>query len=334
MSVINSAPSHSVIPAKAGIQGHIGRRVGLWVPAFAGMTMGVMGALTPYGAAAATPCDRACLTAIAERYMDALVAQDWRMLPWAKSVRYSENSVPMMIGDAIWGSISGHARDATIIADPASGNVAWLGRVDEHGQPAFYAMRIKVINGRIAEVETVIRRKEGRPPFGDAAGFVHDKRFAEAPRAKERPSRAVIAAAVQNYYKSVERNNGTVFAKFDPACARVENGVLADTGRYAMAQGCAAQLKAGLFADVGGVRFRVPVIDAERGVAVAFGYFDYPQRETSFNSSDGRSFEAETKYPYSLNFAALFKVTGSGAIQRVDQVAPELNYRIPSPWKE
>jgi len=195
-------------------------------------------------------------------------------------------------------------------------------------------MRIKVIEGKIAEVETVIRRKEGRPPFGDAAGFVHDKRFAEAPRAKERPSRAVIAAAVQSYYKSVERNNGTVFAKFDPACERVENGVLADTGRNAMAQGCAAQLKAGLFADVGGVRFRVPVIDAERGVAVAFGYFDYPQRETSFKTSDGRSFEAETKYPYSLNFATLFKVTRSGAIQRVDQVAPELNYRIPSPWKE
>jgi len=296
--------------------------------------MTMVGVLATTPAKAAPACDRACLTDIATRYMDALVSQDWRKLPWAKSVHYSENSVPMMFGDAIWGSVSGHGKDATIVADPSSGNVAWLGRVDEHGQPAFYAMRIKVVDGRIAEVETVIRRKEGRPPFGDAANFAHDKGFQEALPAKARPTRGVIAAAVQNYYKSVERNNGTVFAKFDPACARVENGVLADTGRYAMAQGCAAQLKAGLFADVGGVRFRVPVIDAERGVAVAFGYFDYPQRETSFKSSDGRSFEAETKYPFSLNFATLFKVTRGGAIQRVDQIAPELNYRIPSPWKE
>jgi len=298
------------------------------------MTMGVVGALISCPAAAAPTCDRACLANIATRYMDALVSQDWRKLPWAKSVRYSENSVPMMFGDAIWGSVSSHAKDATIVADPASGNVAWLGRVDEHGQPAFYAMRIKVVDGKIAEVETVIRRKEGRPPFGDAAGFVHDKGFLEALPAKARPARAAIAAVVRNYYKSVERNNGAVFATFDPACERVENGVLANSGRNAMARGCAAQLRTGLFADVGSTRFRVPVIDTERGVAVAFGYLDYPQRETSFKTSDGRSFEAETKYPYSLNFATLFKVTGSGAIQRVDEVAPELNYRIPSPWKE
>jgi len=31
----------TVIPAKAGTQGHKGQRLGLWVPAFAGMTEGV-----------------------------------------------------------------------------------------------------------------------------------------------------------------------------------------------------------------------------------------------------------------------------------------------------
>jgi hypothetical protein len=290
-------------------------------------------ALAPLPAAAAPACDRTCLTDIANRYMDALVAQDWRKLPWAKSVRYSENSVPMMFGDAIWGSVSGHAKDATIVADPTSGNVAWLGRVDEHGQPAFYAMRIKVVDGRIAEVETVIRRKEGRPPFGDAANFLHDKAFGEKLPAKARQARAALLAAVRNYYRTVERNNGVLFARFDPSCERSRNGVVANTGRDAMAQGCAAQLKLGLAADVGSVRVRMPVIDEERGVAVAFGYLDYPQRQQSFRTTDGRSFEAETKYPYSLNFATLFKVR-SGAIERVDEVAPELNYRIPSPWKD
>jgi hypothetical protein len=298
--------------------------------------MTMLGGLASLPAQAATPCDRACLTDIATRYMDALVAKDWRKLPWAKSVRYSENSVPMMFGDAIWGSVSSHARDATIVADPVSGNVAWLGRVDEHGQPAFYAMRIKVVDGKIAEVETVIRRKEGRPPFGDAAAFVHDKSFEEALPAKSRPTRAGMFASLQGYYKTLEHNNGTLFTKFDPACERVVNGVVmtsGSTGKAALAQGCAAQFKLGLFADVGSVRPRVPIVDEARGVAVVFGYADYPQRETSFKTTDGRSFEAETKYPYTLNFAALFKVK-DGAILRVDEVAPELNYRIPSPWKE
>ena len=54
---------------------------------------------------ASEKCDRACLVKLADQYMDALVKRDPTGVPWAKEVRFTENSVPLMIGDGLWGSV-------------------------------------------------------------------------------------------------------------------------------------------------------------------------------------------------------------------------------------
>ncbi len=46
-------------------------------------------------------------------------------------------------------------------ADTRTGNAAWFGTVEEHGEPAYYAMRLRIRSGMITEVETVIERKPG-----------------------------------------------------------------------------------------------------------------------------------------------------------------------------
>ena len=51
--------------------------------------------------------------------------------------------------------MSGVAPTGLEVADTQTGNAAWLGVVYEHGQPAYYAMRLRVELGRITEVETI-----------------------------------------------------------------------------------------------------------------------------------------------------------------------------------
>lgn len=254
-------------------------------------------------AAPAKRCDEACLTGLADRYMAALFARTPDRLPWADRVRFTENGVPMMIGDGLWGSVAGRpAKRAASAADPASGQVAWFGRVEEHGQPAFYAMRLKVTDGRIAEVESVIRRRQGNPPFGDLDAFA-------LPPAPSQPQpTARIEALADGFYAGIAAGDGVALTRLAPACAGTVNGIAA---------ACPARL-----ADptIEAVRRRVALVDEAHGLALVAGEMDDPARNPA-------------AYPHSLSFMALVRVAADGIV-RIDEVATEQPYLMPSPWKE
>jgi hypothetical protein len=284
--------------------------------------------------AKAPSCAQACLLDAAHRYLDAMVAHTPDAPPWAGRVRYSENGVPMMIGDALWGSITARSQPAIEAADPETGQVAWIGSVEEHGQPGFLALRMKVSGGRIADVETVARRRGGPPEYGDPAANAHDPSFAEAEPKARRLSRGRLASLVDGYFASLQPDDGRPRARFAPGCARRDNGVLTtDAGPNATGgvAGCEAQIRAGVFKAVGKVRLRgAPVIDQAKGVVVATGFIDYPDRAESYAGADGRARPAPARYPFSLAFIAAFKIRG-GAIWRIETVEDAVPYLMPEP---
>jgi len=94
-------------------------------------------------------CDEACLNELSERYLDALLAQDGSGLPWADRVGHTENDVGLMIGEGLWGTATAIGEGFTV-ADPATGNVVWLGIVEEHGQAAYIAIRLAVDGTKIS----------------------------------------------------------------------------------------------------------------------------------------------------------------------------------------
>ena len=285
----------------------------------------------------AAACGRDCLIGFADRYMDALVAHDSARLPWAKVVRYTENSVSMMIGDGIWGTISAKTSTPLREADPATGNVAWFGTVQEHGAPAFYGMRLKVEDGRIAEIEAVVARKGDSGPFGDTEHYDPDPAFTQVLPRSQRSSRQRLTQLVNGYYDSVQLNNGTLHTHFDPQCARLENGVSTtqgSSGAAALAQGCEAQLKLGVFRSVDGVRGRrFAIVDEERGVVLATAYIDRALRSDTFTTTDGKTHPTEVKYPNTLGLVELFKIR-DGKIYRIESIYSYLPYFMSSQWLE
>ncbi len=56
------------------------------------LAFGATPANTPFGSAATPPCDRACMTAIADRYLAALVRHDPAGLPLNRDVKFTENA--------------------------------------------------------------------------------------------------------------------------------------------------------------------------------------------------------------------------------------------------
>lgn len=280
---------------------------------------------------AGASCDRACLTRAADTYMDALVAKDPARVSWAKQVRYTENSVSMMIGDGIWGTVTARSATAVHAVDPSTGNVAWFGTVEEHGQPAYIAVRLKVDDGKTSEVEVVIQRKEVGGPFGDPAKYSHDPAFTEDLPAKERLSRSTLISLADGYFSTLQQNDGTLHTKFDVDCARNENGMVTTDGSFG-AKGCETQFKLGTYRYDDRVRGRnFFVVDEERGIVVATGYIDHSARLQTYQTTDGNTQHSPFKSPNSLGFMEMFKMRG-GKIYRIESVFTSLPYYMSSQW--
>jgi hypothetical protein len=290
-------------------------------------------------------CDRACLVDFLRQYMAALARRDASVLPVDPALRFTENNVELPFGQAgAWLTATGVAATGLEAADVQQGEAAWIGAIDEHGAPIYFGVRLQVRDRRITEVETVAVRNSGLPlPFGDFSKLVHDEAFtAVLPEAQRRP-RERLRAVADSYFNTVELNDGMVFAPFDAECGRIENGIHTTAAGAAAATpgqanaasispGCEAQFKLGIYYINKRIRERrYPIIDEERGVVVATGFFDHANGFDRYRLTDGREMRTALKWPNSISLIEAFKIV-SGRIYRIETVFSYVPYFMPSPF--
>jgi len=96
------------------------------------------------------------MTGLVDRYLAAMVKHDPSGLPLAKGVRYTENTAEIQVGEGLWVGASETPTTFKIYAvDPASSQVAFYGVMKEWDKPLIIAMRLKVISGKIHEIEAM-----------------------------------------------------------------------------------------------------------------------------------------------------------------------------------
>jgi hypothetical protein len=141
-------------------------------------------------------CDHACLSKYVTDYMAALARRNPGALKVHKNIRFTENNVELPFGkEGFWATATAVAPTGLVAADAQSGNAAWLGTAEENGKPVYFAMRLGVRDGALAEVETIVVRNTGLPlPFADPAA-----RAAPLARAPARGCRWLLQ------YRRVER---------------------------------------------------------------------------------------------------------------------------------
>ena len=292
------------------------------------------------GPARATTCDRACLYGFLDKYLEALVKKDPSRLPLARRTRFSENSVEMQIGDGLWNTISGIGKYDLRLADTKTGNVGWYGVVYEHGNPAAIALRIKVQDGLITQVESVLSRKVGDGPFPNP----QPERLKTIPIMNRiepvdtRRPRARLLSIADGYFDTLQLNDGTIFTQFDKDCNRRENGFQTTNNKDAgipgavLSLGCEAQFKTGNFRFDDRLRARrFPLIDEERGLVMAGGFIDHSGALQKVTLTDGRVIESLFKTPHSYVLLETFKIV-DGRIRQVEAVFTDVPYNMPSPW--
>src|SRR5215510_7559099 len=108
-------------------------------------------------------CDRACLESLVDKYLDAVIAHDPKQLPLARDVKFTENGVRLEVGDAHWKTVTGKGTYRLFVTDAEAGQVAFIGTIREEargpdGSPSALALRLKVRNRQITEIETLVIR--------------------------------------------------------------------------------------------------------------------------------------------------------------------------------
>lgn len=288
-------------------------------------------------------CDYDCLITTVKGYVDAMADRDLDRLSLADDVIFSENNVVMPLGnEGLWATISGVHDGSMEVADEISGNAAWFGIVEEHGNPAYLAIRMKVEDNLITEIETVVNRLPDMPkPFGDPETVTHDPVWTDILPEEQRRSRERLVAVADGYFSTVELNDGDIFTLFDEDCGRLENGVLTTGGSTNIpgasnaaniANGCRDQFLLGIYRINKRIRARrYPLIDEKRGVVVGTGFFDHANTFDRYTLTDGREMRTVLKWPNSISLIEAFKIR-DGRIWRIEAVFTYVPYFMPSPF--
>lgn len=281
-------------------------------------------------------CSRQCLYTVLDTYLAALKAQAPERAPWAPGARYTENNVELAPGRGLWRTVSGLETYDLRFADPSNGGVAFYGVVDETGAASPFALRLKVVGGRIIEAETIIARP-------DEAGvpFVRTKLIArpqmnEMLSPAERTPRAKMIAIANGYFDTLQRNDGRLHTAFEDDCNRREDGMQTtnnpNSGYPNMALGCAAQFKLGIYRYDDELRARrFALVDEERGIVLAGGFIDHSGRLGEYQLTDGRKATSKYRHPHSFCLLEAFKIR-SGKIQAIEAVFTTVPYGMASPW--
>lgn len=293
------------------------------------------------------PCARECLEGIARKYLDALVQRNPSAAPLADHVTFTENNVQLLLGDGLWGTITGRGAPATelFFADPQTGQVGLFGVVDEHGVPGYLAARLKVEEGKITEIETVVNRVSPPPPGASPPPWQtrtpkdlqHFAAMTETVPPAERVSRGRLIDIANGYFSTLQQNDGQLFAPFDDSCSRLENGNITagdPSSSYVPARiTCAEQFKRGAYRFDSALRDRdFMLVDEERQLVLTRAFLDHNGVLTDFKLSDGTPAVSSFKTPSTLSVLELFKIR-NGKIFRVETVYINVPYHMPTAWK-
>ncbi|MGD1212688.1 MAG: hypothetical protein ABR973_15190 [Candidatus Acidiferrales bacterium] len=286
-------------------------------------------------------CDRACLKDTVDTYLAAVVAHDPSQVHFSPTAKFVENTVPMKPGEGLWKTASAVPTTFKIyVPDPVSEEVGFLGIMQENDKPVELALRLKIVNGKIAEAEHLIARNLSERSLANLQ-TPRPGLLATVPPA-ERVPRAEMLKIGASYYDALVTADAND-APFADDCVRRENG-MQTTGNPPPdkpgfgtlgAMGCSAQLRTHTFDYIKRIEpRRVWIADPETGLVFGLSQFRHPMEEKFVKIvgvKDVDHVDMNFK-PFDLPAAHIFKVSG-GKIHEIEAVGTTMPYNSKTGWE-
>jgi hypothetical protein len=300
-----------------------------------------------------TKCDRACLEGWVDRYFKAVIDDKPSEVPLSMNVRFTEDGQQLPVGEGLWKSMKAAGKYRLYVADTQAGVIGLLSTVVEDnadptkGTPAAIALRLRIVNGKIAEIEQNVVRDVKVAERIEALGAPR-KQFLTAIPAKERMSRHDLVMTANKYFSGMESNDGKGDYPFAKTCNRIENGRMTTNtplkegekmpdpktaSMYSAHWSCYDQFKSGLLHFVTRIRDRRYVaVDQERGIVMAFGFFDHEAGDTrTYKIPNGKTITAGPAQPWTWYLGEVFKVE-NGKLDQIEAILQRSPYGMLSGW--
>jgi len=250
---------------------HTLKRIAVAAGIAAATAFGIASDLAAQGA----KCDRACLTDIMTRYLNAMVAHDPSAIPVAPNVKFTEDGKVLKLGEGAWKTVTKLRPYRVDFIDVQDGVAAVHTVLEENGTPILFAARLKVADRKITETETIVvkSREEG-------ALFAPDNLkeptalMRYRPQPSERTPRAQMIELAGRYPAGLKIGS---FEKSDvpfaPNAYRFENGVrMAGPGCTFQPPSC-ENMRTQSIPTLAGLTQRLIAVDEEMGVVLLWMNF-------------------------------------------------------------
>jgi hypothetical protein len=282
-------------------------------------------ALSPAPAAAQTACNRACLVGFVDTYFKALAGNDPAAVPLAPGVKITHNGKAVRLADAFWASAERTIYRWDIVNERLgdTGTEAVVQNAD--GSKTMYVLRLKVQNGRIAEVEAIKANQGDADRLWGPDGLKEvSPNLRLTIREAEQDSYYGLIAAAEGYWRAFQTNGTPEYhpAPLLPDTLRFENGLqttgMIRDGAYVSAQ---EGFDRGRFMSRNIWDRRYPVVDTERGIVlsiVRFGLKAGMKSQSAVTSND--------------RLVGEFFAVKNGRIQEVHAVLFNLPDAEPTGW--
>jgi hypothetical protein len=298
---------------------------------------------TEQGGSSPVSCDYSCLTAMVDQYLKALVAHDPSQIAVAEHVKFTENTIPLKLGSALWGTMNGLGTYKLYFADPHDGQVGFEGTIRENGTPAILLLRLRVVNRKISEIEMLVHRNAQDAEALEKFGHPNELWVKPVP-ASQRTSREEMLKAAKSYFEGLLHSSGEM-VPFDPQCNRVLDGYQDtnnstakgwfDKGSFKPdAMGIRENMNTGIWSYIKSIHpQRYLVIDEKMGIAFGVFMFNHPGNVKSVDVRGVGNVPMPpiTQRPSSVEMGEFFKVEG-GKIRQIEGISVALPYGAGTGW--
>jgi hypothetical protein len=271
-------------------------------------------------------CNRACLTGFVDTYLKALTANTPATVPLAASAKVTLNGRQVRLGDAFWDAAERTVYRFDIVNERLGDTGTEAVVVNADGSKTMYMVRLKVVDGKITEVETIKANKGEADRLWDPDNLKEVSPALQlSMREADQDSYYGLIAAAESYWRAFQTNGTPEYhrANLLPDARRFENGVqttgMVRDGAFVSA---AAGFDQGRFVGRNLWDRRYPVVDTERGIVlsiVRFGIKDGMKSQSTATAND--------------RLVAEFFAVKNGWIQEIHAVLFNLPDAQPTGWE-
>src|SRR3984957_7275725 len=285
---------------------------------------------------------RSCYERLVDDYLTALVAHDPGRIAFAADARFVENIKATTTGEGLWKSASAVPTTFKIyVPDPVSGQVGFMGVMQEGGKPILLGLRLQVFQGHVIAAEHVIARDLNAQSLANLQ--TARPIFAKLIPEPMRMPRYEIKGIAYSYYDALDFNDGDL-APMARDCERHENGRESSGSRAPVtaktpqpnysAMDCTRQFSTGMMAYIDNIdNIRVVAVDPYTGLAFGLSHFHHSMKNHVFpiKGVPGVTQRTVDNPPFDLPAAHVFKIS-AGKIHQIEAMGFLAPYNSPSGW--